>query len=190
LTRTNEAGVVLALSGHTARAESLFVDVLSKAPRDARALTNLGNVALLRGDSKLALSYYARAARSAPTDPGIDLDRAVACLVQGDADAAQAHAARAVRASGGSDRAAALLGLVRADTTTSARAADATRLTPEEIEALLRQAATTVPAPAGTDSVRAAAVDSLARRRPAWRSAGPRSLDATAAATLLYWKQD
>jgi hypothetical protein len=79
---------------------------------------------------------------------------------------------------------------MRADTTATARAADATRLTPEEIEALLRQAATTVPVPVRADSVRVAAVDSLERRRPAWRSAGPRSLDATAAATLLYWKQD
>jgi len=192
LARANESGVALALAGQTDRAESTFVAVLSRAPRDARALTNLGNVALVRGDAVLAQAYYARAARLAPHDPGIDLDRAIAALVLGDSDAASVHAARAVRAAGGRKQAAALLGLMGADSVAvTARARDATRLTPEEIDALLRAAQSTVPVTQRPDSLRVAVADSTpARSRPAWRSAGPRSLDATAAATLLYWKQD
>jgi tetratricopeptide (TPR) repeat protein len=144
---------LLALAGQTARAKSAFVSVLSRSPRDARALTNLGNLALVRGDAQLALAYYGRAARAAPRDPGIDLDRAVASLVLGDTDAAQRHAARAVRMLGGRAEAAALLGLVGADSTAAeSRAADATRLTPEEIDALLRRAPADVPMPAPADS--------------------------------------
>ena len=68
--RECELGITLALAGRAAAAESVFTSLLSHSPRDARALTNLGNLALLRGEPRLGLAFYAgRDSGTAPT-PG------------------------------------------------------------------------------------------------------------------------
>lgn len=192
-----EFGIELALRGETVRAESAFVSVLASAPGDARALTNLGNVALLEGDLDVALAYYERALRADPSDPGIRLDRATALHMQGDAKAAETEAAVAVRAAGGLAAAAELLG-IRGVSSDDTKAADAATLTQEEIASLLRRAATAVP----SDSVHLGEVEQpkterdsvdtaapVPTRRAAWRSAGPRSEGEQRAAILLYWKR-
>src|SRR5262245_42347699 len=98
---TCELGITLALLGRTAAAESVFVSMLSRAPRDPRALTNLGNLALLRGDADLALSFYGQAQEADTVDAGITLNEANALMILGDEDAASALAAEGVRQAGG-----------------------------------------------------------------------------------------
>src|SRR6266850_1677647 len=72
----SEYGVTLAVSGEEARAESIFVTMLSHTRGDARALNNLGNLRLLRGETGVALAFYERALRGDSLDAGIHLNRA------------------------------------------------------------------------------------------------------------------
>src|SRR5947207_3786352 len=81
-----EYGVTLAISGEEARAESIFVTMLSHTRGDARALNNLGNLRLLRGETGVALAFYERALRGDSLDPGIHLNRATALMLIGDKD--------------------------------------------------------------------------------------------------------
>ena len=83
-------GITLALSGNPARAESVFVSLLSHSPGDARALTNLGNLELMQGEPDVALVFYGRAAQIDTADAGIILNRAVALMILGDEDLAGA----------------------------------------------------------------------------------------------------
>ena len=48
----SEYGVSLAMQGEAARAESVFVSLLSNSRGDARALNNLGNLRLLKGETE------------------------------------------------------------------------------------------------------------------------------------------
>src|SRR5262249_35873672 len=106
-----ELGITLALLGRTASAESVFVSMLSRVPPDSRALTNLGNLALLRGDADLAVSFYEQALESDTADAGIKLDLASALTILGDEEDASALAAEGVRQAGGFRAAARLLAL-------------------------------------------------------------------------------
>ena len=65
-----EYGVTLAIGGEEARAESVFVTMLSHTRGDARALNNLGNLRLLRGETGVALAFYDRALRGDSLDAG------------------------------------------------------------------------------------------------------------------------
>ena len=101
----SEYGVTLAVSGEEARAESLFITMLSHTRGDARALNNLGNIRLLRGETSVALAFYDRALRGDSLDAGIHLNRATALLVMGDTERSEKAFARGVKLAGGVERA-------------------------------------------------------------------------------------
>jgi tetratricopeptide (TPR) repeat protein len=184
-----ELGIDLALSGDAARAESVFVSMLSHTRGDARALNNLGNLRLLRGDLGVALAFYDRALRGDSADAGIHLNRATTLMLMGDDDRARAEAAEGIRLAGSVAAAQSLLGIAP-DPSEKSRAADQRAFVNRgEIRALLQSAAAAVP----RDTTRAGAAGAGAatahRRAPTWRSAGPRSSDQSDAANVLYWKR-
>jgi tetratricopeptide (TPR) repeat protein len=155
--RLAEYGVTLAFKGDVARAESVFVTLLSVAPRDARALNNLGNLSLMKGESEVAMAFYARAAMADTADAGIPLNRSVALMLSGRDSEARAEAARAVEMAGGLERAGSFLALRSEQMAESkeAKVPSRTYLSKSEVMALLKGAKTAVPgaaptAPAGT----------------------------------------
>lgn len=181
-----EYGITLALLGRAAAAESVFTSLLSHAPGDARALNNLGNLAMLRGEVPLALAFYGRAGEADTADAGITLNQATALLLLGDEEQASVRAADGVRGAGGARAAAGLLGL-RYAATDVPKAADRAYLGKDEVLDMLRAAAGRVPA----DTTRAASDSTTTRtkkRAPAWRSAGARAGATADASMLVYWK--
>ena len=187
-----EYGIALALAGADSSAESAFISLLSHAPRDARALNNLGNISLFRGDLDVALAYYAQATEADSSDAGIILNEATALMMRGGEDEAQEQAAEGVRRAGGLKQAALLLGLKTPDSERDAhKAGDRPYVRKDEVLALLRAAAAGVPA----DSSRAkqhwkkGPHPGAAKRRPTWRSAAARGTEGTDATAVVYWKQ-
>lgn len=187
-----EYGTTLALLGNTASAESVFIWVLGVSPGDARALNDLGNLALLRGKPELALSFYSRAAAADSSDPGIVLNQSTALMVMGEQDAAAERAAIGVRMAGGAKAAGRLLGLryTGPELDHSKASAGQAYLSKEELTALLSTAAGHIPA--GSVKPRQASSDSTtqnqakASNHAVWRSAGARAGDQDTAA-LVYW---
>ncbi len=183
-----EYGVTLAISGEEARAESIFVTMLSHTRGDARALNNLGNLRLLRGETGVALAFYERALRGDSLDAGIHFNRATALMIIGDRERSEHAFAVGVRLAGGFDRAQALLGLPPEKQPTE-RAARKSAIDAEQLRAMLRRAATSVP----KDSIRpldSVTTPGAAGKRPsAWRSAGSRASDGSDTPQLLYWKR-
>lgn len=59
----NLLGICEARLGHREMAREVFQEVLTTSPRNAAALTNLGNLALLDGDHRAARELYTRALR-------------------------------------------------------------------------------------------------------------------------------
>ena len=108
-----EYGVTLAMSGEEARAESLFITMLSHTKGDVRALNNLGNIRLLRGETGVALAFYDRALRGDSLDAGIHLNRATALMVIGDKERSEKSFARGVHLAGGVEQAEVPLGIGR-----------------------------------------------------------------------------
>ncbi len=206
--RLAEYGVTLAFKGDVARAESVFVTLLSIAPRDPRALNNLGNLHLMKGDAGIAMAFYARAEKADTADAGIPLNRSVALMLSGNDAAASAEAARAVKMAGGLERAGSLLAVRSGQMAESkeAKTPSRTYLSKNEVMALLKGAKTAVPPSAArtansagvaageTDSLAAGAAPGAgAKSAPAakpksWRSAGLRASDFSEIATSLYWK--
>jgi len=188
--RQCDLGITLALLRRPAAAESVFTSLLSRAPGDARAFNNLGNLALLRGEADLALPFYDRARSTDSTDAGIRLNEATAFLLLGEDDLASARVMDGVRRAGGVQAAARLLGLRYRDSTSHAgRAAQRPSFSQEEMLHLLRTATARVP----LDSTRSAATDTTGRRANkrhfVWRPAGARSGTSTESAAPLYWKR-
>jgi hypothetical protein len=180
-------GVTLALGGEGARAESIFVTMLSHTHGDSRALNDLGNLRLLRGETGVALAFYDRALRADSLDAGIHLNRATALMLMGDDERSQQAYALGVRLAGGLEKAQALMGLPP-ETHDANRAAKKTMLDADQIRAMLRRAAATVPG----DSSKGGAPGAVAganKKPSAWRSAGPRSADGSESPMLLYWKR-
>ena len=189
-TRECELGIIEALSGQSAKAESIFISALSHAPGSPAALTNLGNLNLLRGDAEVALGFYERALAHDTSDAGIVLDQATALLVLGDEDAAQERAHLGVEMAGGMLHAAALLGLrAPAREGRATRGAEASYLSKEEVLSMLRAAAGRVPADSSRAAGRSNRLDAPGRRIPQWRPAGPRSTDVGVQPMLVYWKR-
>lgn len=182
-----EYGVSLAIGGQEARAESVFVSMLSQTRGDSRALNNLGNIRLLRGEAGVALAFYDRALHADSLDAGIHLNRATALMIIGDEARARQSFEVGVRLAGGFERAEALLGLPPEKQPTD-KAARKTAIDPEQLRAMLQRAATAVP----TDSVAAASrttsTDAAGKHPSAWRSAGARGSDGGGTPQLLYWK--
>ena len=185
--RECDLGIALALSGEPARAESVFVSLLSHHPGDAGAFTNLGNLHLLGGDPEMALGFYRRAGEADSSDAGIVLDEATALLLLGEEREAEERARLGIRLAGDPAGAASLLGLRYRPAPATARGAPKAQLHPEEVLEMLRAATGRVPA----DSTRAGGRSGAAARKhaPQWRAAGPRAGDAAAPPTLLYWKR-
>jgi tetratricopeptide (TPR) repeat protein len=183
-----EYGVNLAIAGEAARAESVFVTMLSHTHGDARALNNLGNLRLLRGETGVALAFYDRALRGDSLDAGIHLNRATALLLIGDDARAEASYATGVRLAGGLDQAQALLGLPHEAPPASDRAAQKTLLDAEQIRAALKHAAAAVPSDTTHAGAGATTPGAAGKKPSAWRSAGPRASDGSDNSRLLYWK--
>lgn len=189
--RLCEYGIALAISGRESAAESAFVALLSYAPRDARALNNLGNLKLRNGDPELALAFYRRAGEVDTADAGIELNAAVTLALLGDEAAALAVAGDALPRAGGLSGAAALLGLSLRDAADStSRAAGRATMSRARALELLRAAVNSVPpdssrssAP-GTDSTAAGRYRALP-----WRSAGARGADSGQLPAIVYWKR-
>ena len=177
-------GVMLAMSGQSTRAESLFVSMLSDARSDARARNNLGNLRVLRGDLGVALAFYDRALRGDSTDAGIRLNRATTLMLLGDETRAEEEAARAVHRAGGVNQAEALLGI--ASEKEPAKAAEKPLVSQEEIRALLKRATASVPATRDTVTHDTPAAK---KKTPMLRSAGPRAAEGSDAGLILYWKR-
>jgi len=184
---TCELGITLALSGEIGAAESTFVSLLSRSPGDPRALNNLGNLHLWRGEPDVALGFYRDASAADTADAGIVLNEATALLLLGDQETAGERAGEGVRKAGGTAQAADLLGLRIAPEEGNARAADRTRISREEVLALLHAAVSAVPSdstPAAPDS----AAPGTEGRPPRWRSAGARGASASDLDAVVYWK--
>jgi tetratricopeptide (TPR) repeat protein len=182
-----DMGVSLAMSGELSRAESLFVSMLSDTRGDARALNNLGNLKLLNGDLGVALAFYDRAARGDTADAGIQLNRATTLLLMGDDARANEAAAVGVKLAGGLENAQALLGL--SNEPAPERADKKAYVNKSEIQAMLKNAASTVPNAASKPATGSSATTAKSKSGTAWRSAGPRAADQSDAANVLYWKR-
>jgi Flp pilus assembly protein TadD len=180
-------GVNLAIAGDQARAESVFVTMLSHTHGDARALNNLGNLRLLRGETGVALAFYDRALRGDSLDAGIHLNRATALMLIGDDARAEASYATGVRLAGGLEQAQTLLGLPH-EAQAADRAAQKTMLDAEQIRAALKRAVTSVPSDTAHAGGGNAAPGAAGKKPSAWRSAGPRASDGADNSRLLYWK--
>jgi len=185
----SEYGVTLALSGEEARAESLFVSMLSHTRGDTRALNNLGNLRLLRGETGVALAFYERALKGDSLDAGIHLNRATALMLLGDQKRSEEAFAVGVKLAGGVDRAQALLGITPDKSAPTDKAAKKTAIDPDQLRAMLKHAATSVP----KDSVRImdsnVASSSSGKKTSTWRSAGARASDGSETPSILYWKR-
>jgi len=186
-----EYGVTLALRGEWASAEKVFISLLSRAPSDPRALTNLGNLHLLRGDLEMALVFYERAVRADSADGGIRLNRSVAYMLAGDQERAVDEAAEGARRTGGEEASAALLGIrLEAGTGREEKGASKPRMTQEEVRALLSTAAKAVPKDSATVTSNPASGKTESKKSPlVLRSAGARSAGEAEGTMLLYWKR-
>jgi hypothetical protein len=182
-------GVTLAISGEQARAESVFVTMLSHTRGDARALNNLGNLRLLRGETGVALAFYERAQKGDSLDPGIQLNRATALMLLGDQARSEQAFALGVKMAGGLEQAQALLGLPPESQQPTERAAKKTVIDPEELRAMLKHAASSVP----KDSLHLmdsnVSAGSAGKKPSAWRQAGARASDGSDTPLILYWKR-
>ena len=181
-------GVTLALSGDTAKAESVFVSLLSNDPVGARALNNLGNIYVIRGELDVALAFYDMAFRGDPSDPGILLNRSIALMLMGEEDLAQAQAKEGIDMAGGLKGASSMLGLRWMEGGQDAsKGSEKVYVSKEEVGALLRGALQSVPADsAKADSVSAASTE---KKKVSWRSAGARAAEGTQVGQVLYWKR-
>jgi tetratricopeptide (TPR) repeat protein len=92
-----DRGLVHVHAGELRQAESLFVAQLSRSPRDARALTNLGNLALLRGDRDRALAFYDLAVGADSLDAELRVNRAIVLGLLGAEDESRQEGAEAHR---------------------------------------------------------------------------------------------
>jgi len=182
-----EYGVALALAGQTAKAESVFISLLSHSPGSPAAFTNLGNLRLLRGDLVGSLAFYDRAF-AADSDAGIVLNEATALLLLGDDEGAEERAHLGVEMARSATQAASLLGLHDpAAGAAQARAGEHAQLSKEEVLNMIRAAAGRVPSDS-TRVVTPPAPGATHGHSVKWRPAGPRAGE-TAPSTLVYWKR-
>lgn len=184
-----DLGVTLALSGEIEKAESVFVSLLSSDAPEARALTNLGNIHLMKGDLEVALAFYDMAYKGDPSDPGILLNRSVALMLMGEEESARAQAREGIEMAGGMADASSMLGIRWSESEqTESRGSDKVYVSKDEIGALLSAALQSVPADSVAADSTAAAVKQQ-KKKMAWRSAGARAADGTQVGQVLYWKR-
>jgi tetratricopeptide (TPR) repeat protein len=177
-----QLGIIYAQNGQHEEARKEFVTLLEEPTGRAAALTNLGNLAVLDGKVDVALENYNQAAALDTVDGGILLDLGLALKMAGrDVEANDAFA-RALTKAGGEERAAYLLG-VRTDEGDTAKG-KVTKLSNEEIKAMLAKARTRVPEATNTSTSK-----ETGRTQIVSRPGGARAADMGATASSLYWKE-
>jgi len=181
VTLRSQLGIIYAQQGQVDDAKKEFVKLLEEPNGRAAALTNLGNLAVLDGDVNVALENYNQAAALDTSDAGILLDLGLALKSAGkDADA-DAVIARALTKAGGQEQAAYLLGVKSDDDTSKGKV---TKLSGEEIKALLSKASSRTPAVNASTSAK-----DQPRTQVVSRPGGARASDVSATPSTLYWKE-
>jgi tetratricopeptide (TPR) repeat protein len=178
----SQLGIIYAQNGDLARAKTEFTTLLEEPTGRAAALTNLGNLAVLDGTVDVALENYTQAAALDTSDGGILLDLGLALKMAGKDDEATAAFARALNKAGGEERAAYLLG-VRTDESDTSKG-KVTKLSNEEIKAMLAKARTRVPEASTTTTGK-----DQARTQVVSRPGGARAADMGVGPTSFYWKE-
>jgi len=182
VTLRSQLGIIYAQNGQTDDAKKEFVKLLEEPNGRAAALTNLGNLAVLGGDVVVALENYNQAAALDTADGGILLDLGLALKSAGKDAEADAAFAKALTKAGGQERASYLLGVKTDEGDTSK--GKVTKLSSEEIKALLSKASARVPtANASTGGKDAGHTPVVSR------PGGARAADVSATPTTLYWKE-
>jgi len=177
-----QLGIIYAQNGQTNEARQEFVKLLEEPTGRAAALTNLGNLGMLDGDVDVALENYTQAAALDTADGGILLNLGIAYNQAGKDDAAADAIARALTKTGGPERAQYLLG-IRSDSDTSK--GKVSKLSNEELKAMLNKAKAKVPAAGATPTPAQKTGSTQVVSRPG----GARAADVSVGATSLYWKE-
>ena len=181
VTLRSQLGIIYAQNGQYEESKKEFVTLLEEPTGRAAALTNLGNLAVLDGKLDVALENYQQAAAIDTGDAGILLDYGLALKMAGRDDDATAAFAKALNKAGGEERAAYLLG-VRTDSDTSK--GKVTKLSNEEIKAMLSKARTRVP-----EATNASTSKDTGRTQIVSRPGGSRAADMGVGPTSFYWKE-
>jgi tetratricopeptide (TPR) repeat protein len=177
-----QLGIIYAQNGDNERARTEFTTLLEEPTGRAAALTNLGNLAVLDGKVDVGLENYTQAAQLDTSDGGILLDLGLAYKMAGKDDEANAAFTRALNKTGGEERAAYLLG-VRTDESDTSKG-KVTKLSNEEIKAMLAKARTRVPEASNTSTGK-----EQARTQVVSRPGGARASDMGVGPTSFYWKE-
>jgi tetratricopeptide (TPR) repeat protein len=178
----SQLGIIYAQNGQVDEARKEFVKLLEEPTGRAAALTNLGNLSMLDGQVDVALENYTQAAALDTADGGILLNLGIAYNQAGKEDAAADAIARALTKTGGPERAQYLLG-IRSDSDTSK--GKVSKLSNEEIKAMLNKAKAKVPAAGATPTPAQKTGSTQVVSRPG----GARAADVSVGATSLYWKE-
>ena len=181
VTLRSQLGIIYAQNGQYDEAKKEFVTLLEEPTGRAAALTNLGNLSVLDGKLDVALENYNQAAALDTADGGVLLDLGLALKMAGKDDEATAAFSRALTKAGGEERAAYLLG-VRTDSDTSK--GKVTKLSNEEIKAMLAKARTRVP-----EATNASTSKDTGRTQIVSRPGGSRAADMGVGPTSFYWKE-
>jgi len=182
VTLRSQLGIIYAQNGQNDKARTEFTTLLEEPTGRAAALTNLGNLSVLEGTIDVALENYTQAAALDTSDGGILLDLGLALKMAGKDDESNAAFARALNKAGGQERAAYLLGM-RADEGDTSKG-KVTKLSNEEIKAMLAKARTRVPEATTTTTGK-----DQARTQVVSRPGGARASDMGVGPTSFYWKE-
>jgi tetratricopeptide (TPR) repeat protein len=181
VTLRSQLGIIYAQNGQYDEARKEFVTLLEEPTGRAAALTNLGNLSVLDGKLDVALENYNQAAALDTADGGVLLDLGLALKMAGRDDDATAAFSRALTKTGGEERAAYLLG-VKTDSDTSK--GKVTKLSNEEIKAMLSKARTRVP-----EATNASTSKDTGKTQIVSRPGGSRAADMGVGPTSFYWKE-
>jgi len=176
-----QLGIIYAQNGQYDEARKEFVTLLEEPTGRAAALTNLGNLAVLDGKVDVGLENYTQAAALDTLDGGVLLDLGLALKMAGRDDEATTTFARALAKAGGEERAAYLLG-VKTDSDTSK--GKVTKLSNEEIKAMLAKARRRVP-----EATNVSTGKETGRTQIVSRPGGARAADMGVGPTSFYWKE-
>lgn len=177
-----QLGIIYAQNGQLEEAKKEFVTLLEEPTGRAAALTNLGNLAVLEGKVDVALENYTQAAALDTVDGGVLLDLGLALKMAGRDAEATAAFARALNKAGGEERASYLLGVRTDDGDTSK--GKVTKLSNEEIKAMLAKARTRVP-----DATTTSGSKDTGRTQVVSRPGGSRASDMGVGPSSFYWKE-
>lgn len=177
-----QLGIIYAQNGQLEEARKEFVTLLEEPTGRAAALTNLGNLAVLDGKVDVAIENYNQAAALDTVDGGVLLDLGLALKMAGRDAEATAAFARALNKAGGEERASYLLG-VRTDNGDTSKG-KVTKLSNEEIKAMLAKARTRVP-----NATNASGAKETGRTQVVSRPGGSRASDMGVGPSSFYWKE-